>query len=379
MEKADIIIIGAGVVGLAIGARIAKPNRSLYIIERHNTFGQETSSRNSEVIHAGIYYPNGSLKAQLCVRGNRMLYEICSKHGISHKRIEKLIVATNSQEEEDLHKLLANGRTNGVTGLKLLSQEEIEKLEPNIKTHLALYSSSTGIIDTHGLMKYFEHTCRANQGEVFYGGAVIGLQKLAQGYEISVKDTSGDVFKFNSRIVINSAGLESDHIAQMFGIDIDKQNYRLKYCKGQYFRVIDSRKCSLINRLIYPVPHEKASGLGVHATKDLAGGLRLGPDTQYVDRNAFTYEVDILTRKHFFQAASTFLPFLKEEDLIPDTSGMRPKLQGEGEDFRDFVIQEEGSLGYSGFINLIGIESPGLTSAPAIAEYVEKIINSTLT
>ncbi|MCK9614373.1 MAG: NAD(P)/FAD-dependent oxidoreductase [Candidatus Omnitrophica bacterium] len=379
MEKVDVVIVGAGIVGLTIGARLAKAGRSLYVIERHDSFGQEISSRNSEVIHAGIYYPSGSLKARLCVEGNKMLYEICSKNAIGHRRVEKLIVATNVKEEEkDLPKLLENGKRNGVLGLKIITKSEVAKIEPNIEARAALYSSSTGIIDTHNLMKYFEYKLKENKGEVTYNCNVVGLRKLPDGYEVTVKDTSGDIFNFHSQIVINSAGLESDSIAQMAGIDTKKQNYCLKYCKGQYFRVTNSRKHALVNRLIYPVPHERASGLGVHATKDLAGGLRLGPDAYYVDRNKFDYEVDISKRKAFCGAALKFLPFLEEEDLIPDTAGMRPKLQGENEDFRDFVIKEENCIGFPGFINLIGIESPGLTGSPAIAEYVEGLIKPIL-
>ncbi|MDP2923612.1 MAG: NAD(P)/FAD-dependent oxidoreductase, partial [Candidatus Omnitrophota bacterium] len=376
--KVDVVIVGAGVVGLAIGAKLSKSNRSLYVIERHDSFGQETSSRNSEVIHAGIYYPEGSLKAQLCVKGNRMLYEICAKNGVSHKRIEKLIVATDEKEQVDLANLLEKGVNNGVKGLKILSKQEFKKLEPNVQARVAIYSPNTGIIDTHNLMKYFEQLIKNNGGEVVYGCCVVGLEKIAEGYEVSVKDATGDAFKFYAQVVINSAGLESDSIAKMAGIDIEKQNYCLKYCKGQYFRVINSKKCVLTDRLIYPVPHEKASGLGVHVTKDLAGGMRLGPDVHYIDRDKVNFDVDLSQRKVFFKSAIKLLPFLAEEDLVPDTAGIRPKLQGENDDFRDFVIREESALGFSGFIDLIGIESPGFTAAPAIAEYVAEIIKPLL-
>jgi L-2-hydroxyglutarate oxidase LhgO len=378
MEKVDIAVIGAGVVGLAVASRLARPDRSVYLVERHSSFGQETSSRNSEVIHAGIYYPNGSLKANLCVEGNRLLYEICSKNGINHKRIEKLIVATDSSEEEELVKLLEKGKKNGAIGLRILSKEELRRLEPNIEGRAALYSPSTGIIDTHSLMKHFERLLKDNSAEVVYNCKVVGLCRLRDDYEVTVKDNSQDSFKFKARVVINSAGLDADYIAQMLGINIDKQDYCLKYCKGQYFRVVNFRKCDLVSRLIYPIPHERASGLGVHLTKDLAGGLRLGPDVQYVERNNFNYDVDISKRKYFLDSALRLSPFLKEEDLAPDIAGIRPKLQGENEDFRDFIIKEESDLGFSRFINLIGIESPGLTSAPAIAKHVANIVEPLL-
>lgn len=374
METTDIVIIGAGVVGLSIASQVSSAKRSVYVLERNNTFGQETSSRNSEVIHAGIYYPCHSLKARLCVKGNRMLYESCIKNGIPFRKTGKLIVAANDEEQKELVNLLERGQENGAAGLRMMSKSEIKEIEPNIEARAAIFSPSTGIIDTHNLMKRLIDSSKDNNAEVVYNSQVIGLDKIPDGYEVSIKDSSSDIFKFKARIVVNSAGLESDRIAQMAGIDIKTQSYDLKYCKGQYFRIADTNKCSLIKRLIYPVPHERAIGLGVHATKDLGGGLRLGPDARYVDRNGFDYSVDINEKVKFFASALKFLPFLQEGDLMPDTSGIRPKLQGESDGFRDFVIKEESELGFPGLINLIGIESPGLTSALAIGEYVEGII-----
>ncbi|MBU2102029.1 MAG: NAD(P)/FAD-dependent oxidoreductase [Candidatus Omnitrophica bacterium] len=370
MENVDIVVIGAGVVGLAIAERLSKDYKSIYLLERHGSFGQETSSRNSEVIHAGIYYPIGSLKAKLCVEGNRMLYEICSRNNIAHSRIGKLIVATNEEEEEELVNLFERGKENGAAELKLLSSLEVKALEPHIQARAAMYSPSTGIIDTHALMKYFEEACKHQGGEVTYNCKVTGIVKSVNGYVVDVREASGESFTFNARVVINSAGLESDTIAQMAGIDIMKAEYGLKYCKGRYFRVANQKKCAKVSRLIYPVPHEKAPGLGVHVTKDLAGGMRLGPDMLYIDRSNFNYDVEPGLRTKFFESAVRFLPFLEEHDLTPDTAGIRPKLQGENENFRDFIIAEESARGLPGLINLIGIESPGLTCAPAIARYV---------
>jgi L-2-hydroxyglutarate oxidase LhgO len=378
METVNVVIIGAGVIGLSIASKIARSNLSLYVLERHKIFGQETSSRNSEVIHAGIYYPNNSLKAKLCVRGNRMLFDWCIKNNTGFKNTEKLIVATNNQEESELYSLLKRGQGNGVDGLKILLGDEIKQIEPNVEAKSAIFSPSTGIIDTHKLMKQLVAYIKENNGEVAYNSEVIALDKVSDGYEISIKDHSSDIFKIKAGVVINSAGLESDRIAGMVGIDAKKQGYDLKYCKGQYFRVANSKKCSLINRLIYPVPHERVVGLGVHATKDLTGGLRLGPDAHYVDRKRFDYDVDINEKIRFLGSALKFLPFLEGEDLIPDTAGIRPKLQGENEDFRDFVIKEESELGLPGLVNLIGIESPGLTSALAIGEYVESMVKGLL-
>jgi L-2-hydroxyglutarate oxidase LhgO len=373
MEKVDIVIIGAGVVGLSIAARLSRSEHSVYVLERHDSFGQEASSRNSEVIHSGVYYPTGSLKAKFCVEGNRMLYELCSKNHITYKRTEKLIVATNEDEEEILAGLLKRGRDNGVIDLKILSSAEVKKLEPNIKAKSVLHLLSTGIIDSHNLMKYFIQRLKEKGGDVAYNSNVNDVRKTLSSYEITVRGSDGEEFKFQAQVVINCAGLESDHIAQIVGIDIMKENYNLKYCKGQYFRVVNTKKCGLINRLIYPTPQKNEGGLGIHATLDLGHGLRLGPDSHYINREDIDYNVDISERANFLNSVIKFLPFLEEKDLIPDTSGIRAKLQGEHEYFRDFVIKEENDAGFPGFINLIGIESPGLTSAPAIAAYVERL------
>ncbi|MFH1655976.1 MAG: NAD(P)/FAD-dependent oxidoreductase [Candidatus Omnitrophota bacterium] len=378
MEQVDIVVIGAGVIGLSIAARLADKKLSVYVIERHSSFGQETSSRNSEVIHAGIYYPKDSLKARTCVEGNRLLYEICSKNNIPYKRTGKLIVATCDEEVADLEDLLKNGQSNGAEALEIIDRNEIKKIEPNIKAKLAIKSSSSGIIDSHSLMQYFIDKMKKNNAGVVYNSDVEGMNKVDGGYKVSIRDTDGKNFSFNARILINSAGLESDSIAEKIGIDIKKQKYDLKYCKGQYFRLGNSSKAKLINRLIYPVPKPKSAGLGVHATLDLGGGLRLGPDDKYIKRDQINYDVDMNDKDNFLDSAKSFLPFLESDDLVPDTAGIRPKLQAKDEEFRDFVIKEESDLGFPGFVNLIGIESPGLTAAPSIAEYVENLIRDIL-
>ncbi len=374
MERVDIVIIGAGVVGLSIAARLSQPEHTVYVLERHDSFSQEASSRNSEVIHSGLYYPRGSLKAKTCIEGNRMLYEICSRNGIAYQRTEKLIVATEEKEEEILIDLLRRGENNGVSGLRILSQAEIKKLEPNIRAIAALHSPSTGIINSHNLMRYFIQCLKERGGDIAYNSNVSALRKIPQGYEVTIKDNRGEEFKFQTRLVINCAGLESDHIAQMVGIDIEKEDYNLQYCKGQYFRVGNTKKCDLINRLIYPTPRMKGGILGIHATLDLGHGLRIGPDSHYIKRDELDYNVDISERRNFLHSVKKFLPFLEEKDLVPDTAGIRANLQGENEEFRDFIIKEESESGFPGFVNLIGIDSPGLTSAPAIAAYVESLV-----
>ncbi len=248
MEKVDVIIIGAGVVGLSIASKIADCRCSVFVLEKNDSFGRETSSRNSEVIHAGMYYELGSLKAKMCVEGNKLLYQICSKHKIPHRKTGKLIVATRKEEEFQLLQLEQKGRQNNVPELRMLSRKEVHKLEPNVMALSALYSPLTGIIDTHKLMEYFIHVIKEKGADIAYGSEVIKINKIKDGYEITVKDSSGDMFSFFSRVVINSAGINSDKIAQMAGIDINKEKYNLKYCKGQYFRVDNSQKCKLISR-----------------------------------------------------------------------------------------------------------------------------------
>lgn len=366
-EKIDIAIIGAGIVGLAIAAEIGHKDKDIFILEKNVSFGEETSSRNSEVIHAGIYYPQKTLKATTCLEGNRLLYEICTKKSIFCKKIGKLIIATCDSEAEKLEKLLENGRKNGVSDLKIISEKEVKKMEPEIRAKTALYSPSTGIVDTHELMKYFLQEAKSRGVEILYQTEVVDIEKVSSGYEIKVIEF-GKESTFISEKVINCAGLNSDLVAQMLGIDIGKESYCLKYCKGTYFQIY---KPHSIEHLIYPVPSEIS--LGIHVVLDKTNRMRLGPDAEYIERK-IDYEVDNSKKTSFYQSVREFLPFINEDDLSPDMAGIRPKLQGPEEDFRDFVIKDEEDKGYPGFINLIGIDSPGLTAAPAIAKYVQGLI-----
>lgn len=366
-DRIDIAIIGAGVIGLAIAAEIGDKDKDIFILEKNASFGEETSSRNSEVIHAGIYYPKDTLKAITCVEGNRLLYEICEKNNIFCRKTGKLIIATCNSEIEKLEELLKCGKTNGVPGLKLISEKEVRKIEPEIKAKAALYSPSTGIIDTHELMKYFLQEARSKGVEILYETEVVDIKKLSSGYEVRIRE-SGEETTFISDVVINCAGLSSDLIAQMIGIDIENCGYVLKYCKGTYFQVY---KPYSIKHLIYPAPSKVS--LGIHIVLDKTGRIRLGPDAEYI-RKKIDYDVDPSKKAFFYNSVKDFLPFINEDDLSPDIAGIRPKLQGPEEDFKDFVIREEKDKGYPGFINLIGIESPGLTACPSIAKYVHKII-----
>ncbi len=377
MDEVDILIVGAGVIGLAIAREVSSGKRSIAVVEKNEAFGQETSSRNSEVVHAGMYYPAGTFKAKMCVEGRNLLYEICDKFRIAYKKTGKVIVATEKEEMPSLEKILLQGRNNGVEGLEMITQKQLKCLEPHIEGLTALYSSQTGIIDSHRLMQYFLDTAKDNGAMVAYNSEVISIKKLNTGYEVTIKNNNEEL-NLKTSVLINCAGLDSDKIAQMAGVDIDKFKYGLHYCKGQYFRV-NARKAKFVNRLAYPVPKPKSGGLGVHATLDLGGGLRLGPDDRYLTERDKDYSVDDSKRPDFYSSAKKFMPFLEEEDLSKDIAGIRPKLQGPEDDFRDFVIQEESEKGLSGFINLIGIESPGLTAAPAIARFVDSLVKNCIT
>ena len=369
MADFEIAIIGAGVVGLAIAARLSERHSNLVLLEKNEKYGMETSSRNSEVIHAGIYYEPGSLKARLCVEGRDELYALCKAHNIAYKPLTKLITATTTAELEKFDSIQQNAAENGVA-LQVLDKAAALKLEPNIRTEGALFSPLTGIISAHELMDYFFHATQTNGGTVQHRCQVIGIRQVNGEYEIEY-DEAGKRSSITSEIVINAAGLGSDLIAQMIGIDIDKEDLRLSYAKGSYFSIVQS-KAKLVSRLVYPMPSEEE--LGIHSLLDLGGRLKFGPDLEYLEDRTLDYSVAENKRHAFAESIRRILPGINDEDLTPDMSGIRPKLQKKGEPARDFVIVHETARGLLGFVNLIGMESPGLTSSPAIARYVEKML-----
>ena len=372
---ADITIIGAGVVGLAIAEKVSEEHNSVFLIEKHLSFGQETSSRNSEVIHAGIYYTMGSLKARLCVEGKWLLYDYCKKYNIPYNNCGKLIVATSKEEITVIEGLWQTAIRNSVNDLLFLERYQIAELQPDIFALKALFSPSTGIVDSHSLMKQYETNTINNGGQVVYGSEVTGISKINNGYRITLLDSDKRNYSFTTRIVINSAGLTSDKVSEMVGLTDD--NLKILFCKGEYFR-INPPKNRLIKRLIYPVPHQNMEGIGIHVTMDMGGGVKLGPDVKYLESNIYDYKLTASKQEAFFKSAKKFLPFLEYDDLAPEMAGIRPKIQKPGEPLRDFYIMEETKRGYPGFINLIGIESPGLTSSISIAKYVNDLISNTI-
>jgi len=370
---AEITIIGAGVVGLAIAEKVSEKQENVFLIEKHMTFGQETSSRNSEVIHAGIYYTRDSLKARLCVEGKWLLYDYCKKYNVPYNNCGKLIVATSKEEISVIEGIRQTAINNGVDDLAVLEMEQIAEMEPNIFALRALFSPSTGIVDSHSLMKQYETNSINNGCQVVYGSEVTGIRQIKNGYEITLFDADKKNYNFTSRIVINSAGLTSDKISEMVGIE--DESLKILFCKGEYFR-LSPPKNRLIERLVYPVPHQNMEGIGIHVTIDMAGGVKLGPDVKYLDSNVYDYKLTASKQNAFYTSARKFLPFLEFDDLVPEMAGIRPKIQKPGEPLSDFYIMEETKRGYPGFINLIGMESPGLTSSLSIAKYVDGLVKN---
>jgi L-2-hydroxyglutarate oxidase LhgO len=368
----DAIVIGAGVVGLAVAMKISE-QMNVLVLERHSSFGRETSSRNSEVIHAGIYYPQDSLKAKLCVKGNDLLYQWCEKHDIPHKRIGKYIVAVTEEEATKLTNILKRARNNGVKEIDFADMTKFRNDEPYVKAIASLWSPNTGIVDSHQLMASFEKCCIDNNVDFAYNHEVFRIEKLENGFKIYVKGPEKEEYAVSSTKIINSAGLDSDTIASLAGIDIDKENYRLHYSKGHYFRIIPN-KYHLVSHLIYPVPPKGLTNLGIHITVELDGSIKLGPDIEWLKYRRQDYNVSNILHNKFYESVSWYLNGIEHDDIFPDYSGIRPKLQRNGGEWRDFIIKEETEKGLNGFINLIGMESPGLTCCLSIAEYVNNIM-----
>jgi len=363
----SILIIGAGVTGLAIACKLSQTRDGVFVVERNRKFGQETSSRNSEVVHSGIYYPKDSLKARLCVEGRRRLYQYCREKEVMHQQCGKYVVATNREECAELPSIRKRARANGVESGELIGRDRLQQHEPHVEGLKALYFGTSGIVDSHGLMKQLETDAVVNGVQMAYNNEVNRISRIEGGYEVEVIDASGK-FSFTTGKVINAAGLGASEVCRMAGIS-DEQ-YRQHFWKGQYWAV-GNGKHKLVHSLIYPVPQKALTGLGIHATIDMNGGLKLGPDAVYLGDRPLDYKVDPASGDEFMQAVKPFLPFLEREDLHPDQAGIRPKLQKPGEPVKDFIIREEKDRDLPGFVNLLGIESPGLTACLAIADYVE--------
>lgn len=365
MDKVDCVVIGAGVIGLAIARRLAQAGREVIVLEAAEGIGTITSSRNSEVIHAGIYYPAGSLMARMCVSGKRMLYEYCREHGVPHRNCGKLIVATTAKETEKLQSIRAHAEANGVLDMETLSGEAARALEPALNCDAALLSPSTGIVDSHAYMLALRGDAEDAGAAFAFHTPLLAAKAVGGGIEL---DAGGETpINLACDLLINAAGLFAPAVARgIDGMPIDLIPHAY-LAKGNYF------SCSArapFSHLIYPVP--EPGGLGVHLTLDMAGQARFGPDVEWV--NHIDYAVDPARAERFYPAIRRYWPTLPDGALMPSYSGMRPKIVPPAVASQDFLIQGPKDHGVAGLINLFGIESPGLTSSLAIADHVGELV-----
>lgn len=368
-DKVECLVVGAGAVGLATARALALQGREVVVVEAEGAVGTGVSARNSEVIHAGIYYPAGSLKAALCVAGRRLLYPYCATHGVSHRQVGKLIVATIDDEVPVLEQLRAAADANGLTGgdrLQWLDGPAARRLEPALNCVAALLSPATGIVDAHGLMLAYRGEVEENRGAIALHARFAGAEPVAGGFRTRVV-SEGTETELDCAVLINSAGLGAQSVAAGIAGMPAAAIPPLHLVKGSYFTTPGR---PAFTRLVYPVPVKH--GLGVHVTLDLAGQMRFGPDTEAVER--LDYAVDPRRADAFYAAIRRYWPALPDDALIPAYAGIRPKLQGPNDGFRDFVIQDGATIGLPGLVNLYGIESPGLTASLAIADRVAALV-----
>ncbi len=366
MDHVDCVVIGAGVVGLAVARALALQGREVMVLEAADAIGTGTSSRNSEVIHAGIYYAQGSLKAELCVQGKALLYDYCAARGIGHSRCGKLIVATSEAQVAQLQGIISKAAANGIDDLVLLSRDEARALEPQLECVAAVHSPSTGIVDSHALMLALQGDLENAGGLVVLNSAVAQAHCAQGAITLIVNDAS----ELQATWVVNTAGVQAQALAARFdGLNAQfvPPSY---YAKGNYF-TLSGR--SPFARLIYPVP--EAAGLGVHLTIDLGGQAKFGPDVQWVE-SPDDLVVDPARGDSFYAEVRKYWPALQNGALIPGYAGIRPKIQAPHESARDFLIQGPAAHGVAGLINLFGIESPGLTSSLAIGNYVSRLLST---
>jgi L-2-hydroxyglutarate oxidase LhgO len=365
MDRVEGIVIGAGVVGLAIGRALALAGREVLLLEGERHFGTGTSSRNSEVIHAGIYYPAGSLKARLCVEGRRVLYEYCAARGVAHRKLGKLIVATRASQVEALQSILAHAQDNGVENIGLIEAAEARRLEPALACMAALHSQETGIVDSHGLMLSLLGDLEAAGGSLACASPFVRAERSGAGW---IVHTGGEApFALAADWLVNAAGLQAQEVAARIGSLPSDHIPARHLARGCYFQLTGRAPFS---RLVYPVP--VPGGLGVHLTLDLGGQARFGPDVEWID--AIDYTVDPRRADAFYAEVREYWPQLPDASLAPAYSGIRPKLSGPGEPAADFIIAGPRTHGVPGLVNLFGIESPGLTACLAIGEYVRRLL-----
>jgi len=371
MDRVSNIVIGGGVVGLAIAAELVADGREVLVLERGSEIGRGISSRNSEVIHAGIYYAEGSLKGRLCVAGKQLLYAYCTERGIPHRRLGKLIVASSHDEIEVLADIVDRAQKNGVNDLVRLSEAQIKQLEPAVQGVAGLLSPSTGIVSAHDLMNSLAGDITNGGGQIASHCDVRRVSKGVAGFEV-ICDIEGESYQLGCDQLINAAGLSAQTIAR--GCEFLPPNVRipaLHLCRGTYFSYGAQ---SPFQHLIYPVPEQNSVGLGIHATLDIGHRLKFGPDTEYL--SAEDYGLPGQVPGSYIAAIQRYFPALDVSKLSPGYAGIRPKLSAAGEPAADFLIESQKHHGVAGYIQLFGIESPGLTASLAIGQYVRNQLDT---
>lgn len=366
-EAVECVVIGAGVVGLAVARALALAGHDVLVLEQERWIGSHTSSRNSEVIHAGLYYPQGSLKARYCVAGRRLLYAYCAERGVPHQRIGKLVVACTEHEVEVLRGVMQKAAANGVDDLAWIGGNEASAIEPELSCLAAFHSPSTGIIDSHGLMLAYQADAEAAGTTVALRAPVLAGRVERNGFTLDIGGT--EPMTLACEILVNSAGLEAPALARRIAGLPPATVPHDYYCRGVYFSLSGRTP---FRRLIYPVP--EAAGLGVHLTLDLGGQARFGPDTEWID--GIDYSVDPGRGERFYAAIRTYWPGLKDGALQPGYAGIRPKINGPRDPAADFVVQGPAEHGMPGLVNLYGIESPGLTASLPLADHVVRLFSA---
>jgi len=373
MDQANVLIVGGGVIGCAIAQAVSQKYQDVFVVEQSPRPGMATSTRNSGVIHSGIYYNKDSLKARHCVDGNRLMYEFCTRHNVPHRRTGKLVVATDAHEEPELTALLKRGTDNGVENLRIVDSDAIRAREPHIRGTAALEVPSTGIVSAEDLVRTLARLAADNGAHIVPRAKVVALRPATGTVHVDVEIGDEDAIQketIEARCVVNAAGLYADEVAAMLG----NKSWKIYPVRGEYCEIRGPR-ASLINSLVYPLPHAHGLSLGVHFTKTLWGTVLVGPSAAYVEGKD-NYERDRLAIKDFAESAKTLLPEVEQRDLHLGYSGLRPKLvPPEGKGLADFVISRDPAVPQA--IHLVGMESPGLTGALSIGQHVSQLVSET--
>jgi L-2-hydroxyglutarate oxidase LhgO len=364
-DAVECVVVGGGIIGLAVARAVARAGRVVHLSEKERWLGQDTSSRNSEVIHAGLYYPKDSVKARLCVEGRKALYAYCAEHGVPHKRLGKLVVAVSEEEIPVLRKVVAHAKANGVEDLQWLDGEEARAMEPELACVAAFHSPSTGIVDTHSLMLAYQADAEASGATIALRAPLLEGRVTRAGFALQLGGS--EPMALEAKLLVNSAGLYAPALARRIAGIPTAAIPRDYYCRGVYFTLSGRTP---FRRLVYPVPEH--AGLGVHLTLDMNGGARFGPDTEWIE--GIDYTVDPKRGDKFYAAIRTYWPKLPDNALQPGYAGIRPKISSPKEPAADFMIAGPDSHGVPGLVNLFGIESPGITASLAIAERVAALL-----